>query len=384
MFKSPDNPRILIIFGGKMRSTQVLIVILLAFQGLWLHAQSKQELVKDLREEWLIVDHQGYRKFAKDPVKKIFFSIDASQFKGDFLCVEDDRPFAIFIHQKLVAEKNRGLVKFNLDSLGSIYSPQLSISVFQQDGIASLSSYILGPVSPNPVFSQDIFPRKGNFFLDFSLLATLMISVYLVFLLHTNPRLTFDYLNVLKLFSTQEREENLLTNRVTSRVNLLFYFFCSLFCSFTLLVVFHLSKNLIPLASQFPIRSTGEGFFQWIKLSVMIAGLMALKLTLVVLFSSLFNLRDKAPIQYFNFIRSLFLAAGLIALISTGNFILNGQYGGLYSVWLKIGAGVMVVSAGMMYLKLLALTRYHFFHLFSYLCASEIVPLVILLKILLY
>ncbi len=366
-----------------MRIVQVFFVFSLVVQGYRMEAQSRQIYLKDLREEWLIVDHEGYRKFAKDPVKKIFFSFDASQFRGDFLCVEDERPFAIFINQKLVTEKTRGLVKLDLDSLRLLYSSQLSVSVFQQTGIASLSTYLLGPLAVADT-DQDIFLRKGNFFLDFSLMATLMVSVYLVFLLRTNPRLTLDYLNVSKLFSSQEREENLLTSRITSRVNLLFYFFCSLFCALTLLVVFHLSKNRIPLAGWFPIRSTGEGFFQWLKLSVIVAGLLALKLMLIILFSSLFNLRDKAPIQYFNFIRALFLAAGLIALISTLNFVLHGQYGGLDSMWLKIGAAVMVLAAGMMYLKLLALTRYHFFHLFSYLCASEIIPLVILLKILLY
>ena len=367
-----------------MCKTKVLLIILFSVQGLLLNAQSKQEVIKDLREAWLIIDAQGYHQFAEDRVKKIFFSLDASQFEGDFLFVEDDAPFGIFINQKLVAEKDRGSVRFDLDSLSALYSPKLSFSVFQGGGISSLSCKVLRPASANPVFSQDLFPRKGNFFLDFSLIATLLIAVYLVFLLRTNPRLTFDYLNVAKLFSAQEREENLLASRVTSRVNLLFYLFCSLFCSLTLLIVFHLAKDLVPVAVYFPIRSTGEGFLQWIKLSVIIAGLLGLKLSIVLLFSLLFNLRDKAPIQYFNFIRALFLAVGIIALISTVNFILNGQFGGLDLIWLKIGAWVMVLSAGMMYLKLLALTRYHFFHLFSYLCASEIIPLVILLKILLY
>ena len=367
-----------------MQISQVFVVILLAIQGPGLYGQSRQELIKDLREEWLIVDHQGYRRFEMDPAKKIFFLLDASQFKGNFLCIEDDLPFAIFINQKLVIEKEGGLAKFDLDSLASLYSMQLSVNVFQGGGITSLSSYISGPALRITASEQEIFPRKGNFFLDFSLMGALMLSVFLVFLLRNYPRLTLDYLNVSKMFLAQERDENLLAGRVTSRVNLLFYFFCSLFCALTLLVVFHLSKNQIPLGGRFPVRSTGEGFFQWMKLSVIIACFMALKLTVVIVFALLFNLRDKVSIQYHNFIRALFLAAGLLALIGTVNFLLHGQYGGLDSRWLKLGAGVMVLSAGMMYLKLLVLTRWHFFHLFSYLCTSEIIPLVILLKILLY
>src|ERR1700690_1848667 len=121
-------------------------------------------------------------------------------------------------------------------------------------------------------------------------MATLILCVYLVFLVHTNSRLTFDYLNVLKLFSVQEREENLMTGRITSRVNLLFYIYCCLFCALTLLVVFHLSKSRISLSGVFPVRSTREGFLQWIKLSAILAGLMTLKLFIVYVFSLLFNL----------------------------------------------------------------------------------------------
>jgi hypothetical protein len=362
-----------------------LFIVLFAFSESILYAQTTdQELIKDLRGEWLIMNGEGFRNFDGDPVNKIFFSIDASQFKGDFLYLGDDRPFGVFINQKLAAEKDHGHIKLSLDSLSALYSAQLSISIFQAGGVRSFSSRLLGPPSPAPSFDQYPYPRRGNFFLDFSLMSTLLLSVYLIFLLRTNPRLTVDYLNVFKLFSAQEREENVLTGRITSRVNLLFYFFCSLFCSLTLLVVFHLAKDLVPMANRFPVRSTAEGFFQWIKLSVIIAILLMLKLSLVLLFSSLFNLRDKAPIQYFNFIRALFLAAGLVAMINTLNFVWNGQSGSVDSVWLKMGAGLLVLSAGMVYLKLLTLTRYHFFHLFSYLCASEIIPLVILLKVLLY
>jgi hypothetical protein len=260
----------------------------------------------------------------------------------------------------------------------------MQVCVFQKGGIQSLTTDLLLPAPAHTVVDQDPVLRKGNFFLDFALITALIVSIYLAFLMGTNPRLTFDYLNASKLFSVYEREENLLASRVTARVNLLFYLFCSLYCSLTLLVVFHLGNDLIPLARYFPIRSTGEGFLQWIKLSAVVASLLFVKMVIVFILSELFSVKDAAAIQYFQFIRALILAAGLITLISILNFIFKGQAGGLHFLLLRIGAAVLVLSAGMMYLKLLGLTRYHFFHLFSYLCASEIIPLVILLRILLY
>jgi hypothetical protein len=260
----------------------------------------------------------------------------------------------------------------------------LAIGVFQKRGISSLSTTLLSPAPVISGFDQDPLPRKSTFLLNFTLITSLMVSIYLAFLMSTHPRLTFDYLNPSKLFSVQEREENLLEGRVTSRVNLLFYLFCSLFCSLTLLMIFHLTIDLVPLAHHFPIRSIGEGFLQWIKLSAIIASILIAKMVIVFIFSELFKVKDVAAIQYFHFIRALILAAGLITVISTVNFIFKGPVGGLHYLLLRAGAAVLVLSALMMYLKLLGLTRYHFFHLFSYLCASEIIPLVILLKFLLY
>ena len=380
------------IFGTGMSALRAFVFIVLTLLVGTVFGQSpaadalsgRDAVVKDLRAEWMAQDHSLYRKYEGAAVKTIYFSLDANSLKGDFLRVADDEPFGIFINQKLVAEKDHGPVTFRIDSLSAVYGSPMAIAIFQNNGISSLSTTLLLPAPVISAFDQNPILRKSDFFLDFALITALMVSIYLAFLMGTNYRLTFDYLNATKLFSVQEREGNLLASRVTARVNLLFYIFCSLFCSISLLVVFHLTNDLVPLAHLFPIRSIWEGFFQWIKLSAIIASLLVLKMVIVFVFSELFKVKDAAAIQYFHFIRALILAAGLITVVSVLNFIFKGPVGWLHFILLKTGAAVLVLSALMMYLKLLGLTRYHFFHLFSYLCASEIIPLVILLKVLLY
>lgn len=347
--------------------------------------QKQERLVADLRNGWQVFEDNEYRPYEGGKVRKIFFFVDAARFTGDWLRIADHSPFGIFINHQLVAARSGGSVQFRIDSLGKLYAGPIVISVYQKEGISSLSTNVVSnmPV-PLEESGMDRIVRKGNFFQDFSLATTLLLSIYLVFLMGTHPRLAFDYLNASKLFSVQEREENLLASRITSRVNLLFYLFCSLFCSLILLVVFHLAGDQVPLANYFPVRSTAEGFLQWMKLSLLIALLLLCKLVIVLISAMLFKLRDTAAVQYFHFVRALFLAAGLITLISLASFVFGAQSAGLHAGLLKVGAIVLVISAAMMYLKLLGLTRYPFFHLFSYLCASEIIPLVILVKVLLY
>jgi hypothetical protein len=55
-----------------------------------------------------------------------------------------------------------------------------------------------------------------------------------------------------------------------------------------------------------------------------------------------------------------------------------------YYTLLKLGCILLVIGVGILYFKLQARTTFHSFHLFSYLCATEIFPLVILVKVLLF
>jgi len=341
-------------------------------------------VAKELRKQWLIFQENGYRAYEGQYVKAIYFNLEAPAYKGDFLSLRSPNTFAVFINQKLITKKNQRAVLLNIDSLSRLYSPALSITVFQPDGIRSLESNILVPAIVAPATEADLMPRKENFFLDFCLLAALLLSVYFVLLFRTNPRLTLDYVNVSKIITVQEREEILLTTRIASSVNLLFYLFCSAFCSLALLAIFYFGTDKEGVAHYFPMHSIGQGFWQWTKLSVIIAALLFVKLMTIYVFSALFALRDKSAIQYFNFIRTLFFIIGLVSTVCIAYFVYYHYPTGPHSHVLNACAWVLGFSVIMIFLKLMALAPFSFFHLFSYLCASEIIPLVILLKVLLY
>jgi len=98
--------------------------------------------------------------------------------------------FGIFINQKLVCETDRGPVTFRVDSLGALYGSPLLVGVYQKRGISSLATSLLLPPRTHPAFDENLTLRKGNYFLDFALLAALLVSLYLAFLMGTNPRLS--------------------------------------------------------------------------------------------------------------------------------------------------------------------------------------------------
>jgi hypothetical protein len=65
-------------------------------------------------------------------------------------------------------------------------------------------------------------------------------------------------------------------------------------------------------------------------------------------------------------------------------FIGHFQNPGFFNYLLWGGCAILVLSSIFLYFKLLSRTGSSLFHLFSYLCGSEIIPLMILIRVLLF
>jgi hypothetical protein len=333
----------------------------------------------DLKDHWRVYRSGKLTDFDNQPSTSIFFWVDGRKQKGDFLCIEGKHPYTIFVNSKLILQK-QGKIKLPIDSLTKIYTPQLFVGVFAPHGAHHMQTGI----EATPLSSGGEVPRKGNYFLDFTLLATLLLAVAFVLFLRTNPALTFDYLDVRKLFSFQDRDESTLTLRIASSVNLLIYLFGSFFLGLMLLVSLHFMGAQVLLAKLFPVHATAQGFGQWMLLSLIIFGLLLAKLIWLTLLSALFGFRDTVSLQFFNFVRVIFISVCVLAAMGILYFILGVRQENYFFHLLTLLASIFALGTAITYFKLVARMPFHFFHLFSYLCASEIIPLMILIKVFFY
>lgn len=357
-------------------------IFLLAIGNCWGYFDSTSTVIRDLRNDWQYLESGKYKAYTNQKTKAIYFTIDATRYKGYFISVEEENPFTVFINNKLIVGKEEGQCLLNLDSLSRLYSSSMFFGIYQRNGIGKLKATIEAPISVVQPLANTL--REQSYFLDFSILAALFLFAYFIALLNANPKLTLDYFNVTKIFSVQEREDDLLNSRVTASVNLLFYLFGSLFTAFTLLIIFHFGESLIPLALYFKIESLSGGFIQWIKLSALISLLLILKLLLIYFASFVFHLKDTSSIHFFNYMRVLLLIFTLVGIGCTVYFMIHGQRSAFYLGLLWMGVIIFILGDLMIYFKLLAKASFRGFHLFSYLCITEIIPLVILIRILLY
>jgi hypothetical protein len=361
---------------------RLIVVVALLFFSQKLGAQPDESVViKDLKPEWEVLSNNQYLDYDQSTfIPTIYFNIDPIQFGGTTLQIECEKYFSVFINGKLMESQSKGIQFYNIDSLASLYSNPLNFSIRRQNVAMSTKLVIKNGRTEDAA----LFFRQGSFFLDFTILAFIFLLIFFVVLLKTNPKLTFDYLNFARLFSVQEHEENVMALRITSSANLLYYAFASLLCAVQLMVVFHFVPSQSGLANLFQGNSLKECFYQWVGLSTIILGVLFAKLILTTSLSYLFKSTEFAALQFFNFIRLIIFTSGIISIVLIFYFITKVIDPTWYFNLFYFMATVFIFWEIVIFLKLMARLDFHFFHLFFYLCASEFIPLVILLKVVFY
>jgi hypothetical protein len=332
----------------------------------------------ELKSKWLIYSGDKYIPYHNQPATTIFFWIDTKPNRTQTLAIDSRHAYSLFINNKLVFQKT-GPVSLSIDSISKQHPSQFFVAIYSRNGVHHLKTSItVKPDQLNPL------KRKGNFFLDFSLVAILLMSVCFTIFIQTNPALTFDYLNIKKWFSFQEKDESKFTLRIASSVNLLFYLFGSFFMALILLIAFHFVGNQFWLSQVFPIESTSQGFWQWLSLSILIFVCLIIKLTWLTVLSALFGFRDTVSFQFFNFMRTLLLSISAIAFLGVIYFVLPVHDRSYFEYLIFILSAIFIVGIILIYFKLLGRMPFHFLHLFSYLCASEIIPMLVLIRFFFY
>ena len=172
--------------------------------------------------------------------------------------------------------------------------------------------------------------------------------------------------------------------RITSSANLLYYTFASLFASFIIMVIFHFAYADLSLAAYFQVTSLKDSFSQWIKLTFFILLFLVGKLSLISVFSYLYRATEITALQFFNFIRLFFFTFGVISLLMLCFFIAKVLSPAWYFNLFYVAAAIFIFWELIIFLKLMSRVSFRIFHLFFYLCASELIPFVILIKVVFY
>lgn len=361
---------------------KILAFYLLVSLNNWCLAQPDNQVsvLKNLQPQWMVYQDGKYEPYGNQSVNSIYFWIQPIQHQQSVLHIRSRHLFSFYVNHQLVLQR-KGDVQIPVDSLMHAFQTPLLGSVYSDAGLHHLQTLITDHL---PERDLELIKRKDSYFLNFCIIATIILVACFAVFLQTNPALTLDYLSVNKWFSFQDKDESKFTLRIASSVNLLIYLFGSSFLALTLLIAFRLAGNQFWLSQRFQVHSTTQAFGQWIWLSSIIFFLFILKLVWLAILTALFGFRDTVNFQFFNFIRMVLLAVSTIAFLCITFYILKVQQPYYFEMLIYILSGIFAAGTLITYFKLLSRMPFHFFHLFSYLCASEIIPLLVLMKVFFY
>ena len=348
-------------------------------------AEKKFNIRRDLRPHWMTYEEGSYRPLEHLPftgLNTIYLALSAGDYPGASLRVASDKPFFLFLNGKVAGEYT-GEVMMDIDSLSRAALGSEFLVAIHRDDIndRDLKTEIASTGVSAPMDTGNA-RKPYSHFRDFVVISGLLIILLFLAELRLNPKLAADYFSVSRMFSSREVEDSQASARLTSGSNVQFYVLCSLMTGFYLLIILY---NL-PSRYALPARFHATGFWmtgwQWLKLSAIIFMVFMLKLSIIFSMTRLFGMRGMARFHFFNWMRLLLIAFGTATVVVFIYFISRGDSPVFFVVFLSLVIAVLIAWIVVAIFKLTGRTGHSIFHLFSYLCATEIIPLLITVKVL--
>lgn len=364
----------------------LLFVFFLSCLSSSVFSQERFTLVKDLRQEWMKYDDDAFQPLSDFPLtgmSTVYVRLNPGEWSTEFLRIKSGKRYFVFVNGKVRGEYE-GESFLRLDSL--LQSPQgrPSLVAIHQRWINERDLVTQIIIRKQSASSSEVATaaRPYFYFRDFVVIAGLVVVVLFLLALRLNPKLASDYFSLSRIFTSRDADESPAGARLTGGSNVQFYVLCSLMIGFYLMIVLY---NLPPeyvLPARFHASDFWMMWLQWLKLSTIVFLVLLSKIFIIFSSTRLFGMRGLARFHFFNWIRLLLVVLGIATILLFMYFITRGDREMLYVMFLSVVVMTLIAWIVVAFFKLGGKSGHSVFHLFSYLCATEIIPLLITVKVL--
>ncbi|GJM27401.1 MAG: hypothetical protein DHS20C17_00360 [Cyclobacteriaceae bacterium] len=372
----------------------ILFILLSGVQNV--SAQDPMRLlpVKDLKSKWLTVDRSGQKyipyinkRSLQYPVVGLMLdTLDVSGLTLE-LCVPEGT--SVFVNNKIVDRtRQRGCLYYDLDSLKSVHAgTDLFLSLFRENlDPTSISTTLMTrqPVSKLLAETEStlqIKRRSHDQFADFFIVAVLIMLAFYAFLINRYPKGNRDFFNVSKAFSLTLKEEKVLTQRNMSTANAMFFCLYSMSIALVIILFWSIFGGIPELLDFISLNTFWSCLFSWVALSAIAFCVVELKYLLIRTLCSLLNVAKIAQIHFFDFIRIGLIFICTVLVVASVLYLTNLYQMVPFTIVLYAFISLLGVRIVILLLKLIGDTSFRKIHLISYLCTTEILPLLIGIRI---
>ena len=343
-----------------------------------------QQIVYDLKQDWVYFnyEHGGFL-----PVedyghlnKTISFILSDSEFDQFYLTIAVQHKAYLFYRTKLLTTLPVGTSSYRIDSIKQLIDDQKPfITIYGENLLPSLSTEVRTNYieSSSQLTYQPI--RFANNFSNFFYLAVTLIIVFFVILKIQFPELAGQYLLVNRAFRFRTIDESIYKIQYLGFPNNLFIVFMSLVLSLLLLsfMFFFPGKlhfmDINPGASTFPVL-----VITWVEMFLVILAFFILKYFLTILVSSTFALKVE-NIHYASSLRFIMMQSLAMLLLVLIEILMVGVIPEPV-FWIVFIMAIIIMEI-VLFFKLTLVSSHTVLYIITYLCATEIIPMVFLFKL---
>ena len=365
-----------------------LLTIHLFVSGLL--ARGDEFFRKDYSDHWIVYDqpNESYVPVIGEINKHrtIHFFLDLIAEAGKKFEICSNGEISILIDGNIIDNDNlNGCLVWEIDSLYQNYrKDSIQLSIYKVDKWVDLKSSILHPALGFVPKVNPIKVRLAQAQSNFIVFALIIIGIALLLIRESNHRFFEEFSSVVKIFKLKVRSSQLYVLKPYSREVFLMIILQSLGVSFFVISI----GPFFPQVEGFIINiaSTFWGLVgQWILMAFIFTVVLYLQFIVLFVTNLFFSNSRILHIQFYDNLRiihfyltALFIFVILFYVISSSIFLC------LISELLVLAIGMFALKSVVIYLKMLNESSHRNLHIFSYFCATEILPVALVVKIIFY
>jgi hypothetical protein len=368
-----------------MKRLLSIAFLVILFQG---YSQIPYDFVGDLKDRWMIEQDGKLVPYTGNQTSNVIhFNLDRSDCLNCQLLIESGSKGTLYIDHQPVTILEAGSHFFSHDSLISLaMKDHALVSYFSFSDATDLTTYLVKDQISLERFrsSAEIFStplKKDNEFGQFFIIAIILILVLFTILQNLYPRLSADFFSISRTVSSRNLDEVIFKLRFTEKYNLWVITLHAIVFSFLLLTLGHLTDGLFIPYFNIPESLIGS-FAKWLGLTMILIFLIISQSVLLSVINAVFGF-DFRSVHFYNHIRYSAIIGGVflvLLFVFYQGFKIDNS--GFYTTLVYIITGLLVLRLFFLFQKLMSSRSNTILHLFSYLCATELIPLVIVIKVL--
>lgn len=344
-------------------------------------------ITEDVSLDWVFYD-EGEKTMLpflannKQYPVSMHLSVDLDKGKQAYLMLEIPENASLFIQNKFISHHDKSELKYySLDSLRNVFKiDNLQLTLYNNARFSYPSDAKIGFIHKTLATSVDVNPVLLRHFddrSDYLKMIILLLFTFFVVLYSLFPAELLDFFSLRRLFTFRFTNTALTKYRSLTKTQTLVIFYEAMLLAGILIIFLNYYSN--PVGEAFFLKI--NPIWGWLLIFGIVLLLVFLKYILISIVSALFGLVDRINFYFVEYLRMSMIFYSILFIIISYT-IINKFY--ILDVLLD-GLIISVIIFNLMrlvvlYFKFRRSISMKSLHLFSYLCATELIPIVIGLK----